>query len=30
VPTTGLTDGQLTELRGFIADRNARPAAPKA
>src|SRR5262249_18452355 len=30
VPTAGLTDGQLTELRRFIADRNARPAAPKA
>ena len=30
VPTAGLTDGQLTELRRFIAERNARPATPRA
>ena len=30
VPTAGLADGQLTELRRFTADRDARPATPPA
>jgi hypothetical protein len=30
VPTAGLTDGELTELRRFIAEREARPATPRA
>jgi hypothetical protein len=30
VPTTGLDDGQLSELRRFTADRDTRPATPPA